>query len=516
MVEKIFEDIYKNLDFIGGFIEIRKIKGEEIRASIDIFKWKIVFEIGEKLKWKEEFLKDILLHEVMHWKICPMDIFYHYELFELSFKNFKNPEDSGYILNAFEDLIVNTYNKFKNPPYEGQLEFFKLQLSNFFSPFYSFFVILNLYLWDEEERIKEIFKDFENNKKKYKEIIKDVKELLKKWNIPEDKEKRVYYLNDPSNWKSLFNEFIIFSKKHFKGERVPLSVLSFFEDEASSRENFKKYIELKAKEREKPSFISSFLFYDVYYTSISPYIEIETNEKTGFEIPFINYGKDSFDIKNHSFYEINFRRPFFDKDSPFKNNINFYVEPFKNGIYVKRSVKNSFPDLMLIVDSSSSMTGNKDKFLPWDKKYHHLLIGIYGIFKFLKIKRIAPYIKYSLINFSSRTISTGWVSYGEIDKIKKLLFSPQREGTNLDIQILEKNLKENIFIIFITDGEIYNWNKIRKRFLEIVKNNKCVLFQIEKMGYVYKDLKDIVPCFLIEKPEDIPEKIIEYTRSIYV
>ncbi|MEO0241364.1 MAG: hypothetical protein ABIM83_07900 [candidate division WOR-3 bacterium] len=515
MIEKIFEDVERNLDFIGGFIEVIRIKGKEIRASIDVYKWKIILEIGDEIKWKDEFIKDILLHEIMHWKICPMDIFYHYELFDLSFKNFKNSEDSGYILNAFEDLIVNTYNKFKNPPYEGQLEFFKLQTSHSFSPFYSFFVILNLYLWNEEKRIKEIFKDFQNNKEKYEEIIEDVKKLFKKWNIPENKEERIGYLKNHANWKFLFNEFIIFSKKYFRGERIPLSVLSFFEEEMSSNESIEKYIKLKAKRREKPSFISSSSFYDIYYTIISPYVEIETDERSGFEIPFISYGKENFDIKNHSFYEINFKRPFFDKDSPFKNNINFYVEPFKKGIFIKKGVKDFFPDLMFLVDSSHSMTYGSDSFLPWGKKYHNLLIGIYGIFNFLKIKRIAPYIKYSLINFSSKTISTGWLSYNEIDKIKKLLFSPQRGNTYIDIKKIEENLKNNIFIIFITDGEIHNWNKIRKRFMEIVKNYKFVLFQIEKESSVYEDLKDKIPCFLIEDSEDIPKKIIEYTKGVY-
>lgn len=515
MVEKIFEDIYKNFDFLGGFIEVKKIKGDEIRANIDVYKWKIIFEIGEELKWKEEFLKDILLHEIMHWKICPMDIFYHYELFELSFKNFKDFEDSAYILNAFEDLIVNTYNKFKNPPYEGQIEFFKLQISKSFSPFYSFFVLLNLYLWKEEERIKELFNDF-GDKKKYGDIVKDVEELIKKWNIPEDKEKRIEYLKSPSNWKFLFNEFINFSKKYFEGKKVSLSPLSFFQAESFSNENMEKYIMLKAKNGEKPSFISSFLFYDIYYTNISPYIEVKVNEKEGFEIPFLTYGKENFDLKSHSFYEINFKRPFFDKDSPFKNNINFYVEPFKKGIFIKKSIKNSFPDLLLVIDSSSSMTGYENGFLPWGRKYHHLLIGIYGIFKFLKLKRIAPYIKYSLINFSSKTISTGWLSYNEIEKIKKMLFSPQRGTTYLNIKKLEENIKDNIFIIFITDGEIHNWKKIKNKFIEIFKNNKCVLFQIEKKGYVYKELKDKIPCILIEKLEDFPERVIEYTKGAYV
>ncbi|MEN3044887.1 MAG: hypothetical protein ABDH37_06720 [Candidatus Hydrothermales bacterium] len=75
-----------------------------------------------------------------------MDVIYHYELLEISLKNFKKRKDSVYILNAFEDIIVNVYNKFKNPPYEGKYEFFKSQITEHSSEFYCFFVILNLYL----------------------------------------------------------------------------------------------------------------------------------------------------------------------------------------------------------------------------------------------------------------------------------------------------------------------------------------------------------------------------------
>lgn len=519
MVREIFERIEKNYGFFGGILKVFEIEEKEIRAEISLSDWKIFIKIGKNFKNKESIIKDVILHEIGHWKICPKDIINHYNLFEIVYIYFKG-DFASYILNAFEDLIVNACNKFENPPYEGQAEFFKLQISKNVSKFYKFFVILNLYLWDEKERIKEFFKDFDLNKKEDFEILKDVEEILKEFNLPSNSYEKILYLKNSLNWEKMLIKFLEKCKKYFDYIKIPLSGFdSTFEKESKKEENIEKYLIYKLKDKKIPSFLSKFEFLDTYYRLNAPLVFLKVFHKEKFEIPLLRYGKEKFDINQNSFYEINWRTLFFDPFSPFKNKINFYINPFNYGIEIKGGNKKSIPDILFILDSSGSMLNDSLNNSPFGEKYHNAILGIYAIFSFLKKIGIAPYIKYSLIQFSSKTISTGWLNYNEIKKLKEKLFSPEGSTTRFDVNILEKNLSENKnekFILLITDSEIFNFYKIKEKLIDLLSKNYTFYFQMGNPGKAYEILKNKFNYIKVEKSSDLAGKMIEASKNVYL
>lgn len=520
MIEEIFERLEKETGFMGGIVKVFETDENNIKAGISLTDWKIEIEIGKKLKFKQHFIKDVILHEIAHWKICPRDIINHYILLDIAIHSFPNPEFSSYMVNAFEDLIVNTWNRIKNPPYEGQIEFFKIQILKKASKFYKFFVILNLYLMEEKGKIKKLFPDFDIRKRENREMLEDVNTLIMMWKIPLNSDDKISYIANPENWEDMFRSFLSKAKKYFDFSIIPLSAFEpTFNQEIKKRENIEKYILYKMKKREIPYFISQFEFLDTYYRLHTPFLRINLTLKGDFEIPFFGYGKEKFDPEIHSFCEINLRSIFFDPDSPFKNRINFHVRPFKSGIRVRGGEKRTFPDLLVILDSSGSMTGYSGRILPWDKKYHNAILGIYAIFSFLKRMKIASYIKYCLIQFSRHTLSTGWLNYDNIKIFKQKLFSPEGSETNLNTRVIERALKQRKgkkFVLLITDSEIHNWSNVKDKLIKLLSGNYTFFFQIGKDGRASEILKRHFNYIRIENPSDLAGKIIDVSKNVYI
>ncbi|MEM2974627.1 MAG: hypothetical protein QW112_03335 [Candidatus Micrarchaeia archaeon] len=88
------------------------------------------------------------------------------------------------------------------------------------------------------------------------------------------------------------------------------------------------------------------------------------------------------------------------------------------------------------------------------------------------------------MNFSNKTISSGESSFGDLRAFKNVLLSPQSGGTEIDIKVVEQELigKDKTIVIMLSDGEIYNWGRIRKRFLTVVSKHQPVFMQIGGRG----------------------------------
>ncbi len=516
MIE-LYEKILNEQGLTGGFLEI--YEGKDFKAEIDMEKWKItaVYPSFYNEKKVKIILRDMILHEISHWKLCPYDILKAYELVDTAYPYFRNLDDALYITNAFEDLIVNSWNAYKNPPYEGIIEFYKNEVKKGYDSFYYFFVILNLKLMDKENLITVLIP--QKYRKKVKILKKDANDLLKEWKLPSEKEEKIEFLINSSHWIKMLKVFIQKAKKYFRSKKHNLSVFEpYFEEKVREGEEIMRYIEYSSKKGKKVSFMNNFDFLDRYYESLTPYIEIKAEDVNNFEIPLIRYGKEEFDVNNHQFHEINFRRIFYDKNSPFKNNINFYVSPFKQGLRVPSGDKKFFPDLMIVLDTSGSMTaGRAEPFLNWGNKYHNALISIYAILKYLKRKRIAHMIRYSLVCFSSGTKTTGWLYYHELNKLKRMLFTPEQESTHLKTRIIKELLRNRrVMFILITDSEIYNFNKIKKELIDILDKNYSFFFQMGmERGQGFKHIAERVNYIIVKNPSDLVRAVIDVTGRVY-
>jgi len=140
-----------------------------------------------------------------------------------------------------------------------------------------------------------------------------------------------------------------------------------------------------------------------------------------------------------------------------------------------------FPNLAFICDDSGSMDWNPD---TGTGNYDALIITIYSLLKWLKNKAFASVIEYNFTFFSSTTRSTGWIDYFHLDDMKKLLYSPEQGGTILNPAKFEEiinDLREKA-IILITDGEIFNYKELIKKFNQISLKPIFLFIQIGKLS----------------------------------
>lgn len=138
-----------------------------------------------------------------------------------------------------------------------------------------------------------------------------------------------------------------------------------------------------------------------------------------------------------------------------------------------------FPDLLLVIDSSGSMAWNS---VTGSGSYDSLIRAIYSVFAYLERNRKAAYMRYAVVNFSSRTIQTPWHSYAELMKIKKAIFNRQGGGTMLDCKMLQNitdNSKDRFLCLMVTDARIRNANEVIHAVQHMInKDHRFVLIQI--------------------------------------
>ena len=264
---------------------------------------------------------------------------------------------------------------------------------------------------------------------------------------------------------------------------------------------------------------------DSIYTDLAPQVHINTKmNRKGLTLPVVEYGYESYDPKIHRINRVSFRRMVIDPDSPFKKKtgkiINFQVSQYNWCIDVPCGIgRRSFPDICLLIDTSGSMRdGGYHTDIPWGEKsgYHYALLGLYGIIKYLDNEDIASSILWNIINFSDTTRASGWKTYQEIAQLKRHALTPQFGGTEINIDILRRELtREPCLVIILSDGEIYNWGKIKTDMEEIIQPHYVSFIQIGKETRVGKDMRNFGAVVLtVRRKEDISELMVNVTKQV--
>lgn len=477
--------------------------------------------------------------------------------------NIFNEELTYYIINLFSDLVINTiYGLEKSNSFfrNSIFTFFFSEIIFFNSSdtIFNLFVLLNLKLliYDIEFRnkmedliIKTLPKDFE---KKIKELIrifcseKNIIENL--WLSIEpnenDKWKIINKISNSNEWDSMAYEFTqILSDYISEDSSINKKTLedSIFTKKMRKDQKFRKdilerIIENKLEKRKK-----------LEKKDIKNFIERGKNgkkkgnsksisEKYPGELS-LDKGMKSFDEKEklNAIYkyrlkkvEISFRETNNSDElplvwlnrQPIKENsyvsnfdpLNIYFLPNSDELllyekkvpYTKNqdslSDKKGFPDLAIFCDDSGSMDW---KIETGDGKYDTLIISLLSLLEWLKDKGFASVIKYNFTFFSNTTRSTGWVDYFHLEEMKKLLFSHEGGQTILNPKKLKNILisKERIITIIISDGIIYNSEKVYNILKKNVNNEDFFFIQIgnesdlskklDKNGFNVKIIRDI-------------------------
>jgi len=178
----------------------------------------------------------------------------------------------------------------------------------------------------------------------------------------------------------------------------------------------------------------------------------------------------------------------------------------------------SLPDLLLVIDSSGSMTwsmGPKNVSGP----YHTALVSAFAAMDFAlrKASRVA------VINFSDGTRESEWSR--ERATAERVLLAYQGGGTQAPTKKIAekcKNAESKVMVLMITDAEISNWDKLMKSISEITKRgHSFFMFQI---GPEYYSLSDNTVEALrragaipipVSSTEDLPGLVIKEVRGVY-
>jgi len=191
-----------------------------------------------------------------------------------------------------------------------------------------------------------------------------------------------------------------------------------------------------------------------------------------------------------------------------------------------KSSEGSLADLLLVCDNSGSMKEASDgsgnvgstSFVPWgdNSKYHHALLGFYGVENFLQRQGIAQYIKHGLSLFSSGT------RYAEADfqgseAVRKRALSPEWGNTRIDAGVLKNALQgRESFVLSLSDGGIENWAGERDEFRSLISNNYFAHIQIGEAPDFTRDLESWnVPVFYVSSARDLSRLMVKTTKDVY-
>ncbi|MHA2432902.1 MAG: hypothetical protein ACXADO_06735 [Candidatus Thorarchaeota archaeon] len=182
------------------------------------------------------------------------------------------------------------------------------------------------------------------------------------------------------------------------------------------------------------------------------------------------------------------------------------------------SESESLPDLLIVIDSSGSMTwsmGPKNVSGP----YHTALVSAFAAMDFAlrKGSRVAA------INFSDGTRESEWSR--ERIPAERVLLAYQGGGTQAPIKKIAEKCKDaesNVMVLMITDAEISNWDRLMKSISEITSRGHS--FFMFHVGPEYYSLGEKTVEVLrragavripVSSTKDLPGLVIKEVRGVY-
>ncbi|MFQ5833265.1 MAG: hypothetical protein ACE5H4_11215 [Candidatus Thorarchaeota archaeon] len=178
----------------------------------------------------------------------------------------------------------------------------------------------------------------------------------------------------------------------------------------------------------------------------------------------------------------------------------------------------SLPDMLLVIDSSGSMTWSMSS-KRVSGPYHTALLSAFAAMDLVLRKgcRVAA------INFSDGTRECDWSR--ERATIERVLLAYQGGGTQAPTKKMREKCdaaESNVMIIMVTDAEIANWDRFVKSISEITKRgHKFIIFHI---GSQYYGLSNKVERALaragatripVDTVEDLPGLVVREVRGLY-
>ncbi|MHA2162070.1 MAG: hypothetical protein ACXAEB_00980 [Candidatus Thorarchaeota archaeon] len=186
--------------------------------------------------------------------------------------------------------------------------------------------------------------------------------------------------------------------------------------------------------------------------------------------------------------------------------------------FMGRDESGDLPDLLLVIDSSGSMTwsmGSRRVSGP----YHTALIAAFAAMDFalLRSKRI------SAINFSDGVRKCDWTR--DRREIEHALLAYQGGGTVAPLKEIASSCNEadaGVMVLMITDAEIANWSRLVKAVKQIVQNgHSFFMFHIgaprgRGRSKVTESFSKIgASAIPVESIKDLPGLVVKEAKRVY-
>ncbi len=178
----------------------------------------------------------------------------------------------------------------------------------------------------------------------------------------------------------------------------------------------------------------------------------------------------------------------------------------------------SLPDLLLVIDSSGSMTWSM-RGKTVSGPYHTALVSAFAAMDVAlrKGSRVAA------INFSDGTRVCEWTR--ERSTVEKILLAYQGGGTVGPIRKISDacdSAGSGVMVLLITDAEIANWGRLVKSIAKLTRRgHKYFMFHMESPGYEMEDsihgalTKAGAHAIPVESVKDLPGLVVREVRRVY-
>lgn len=168
------------------------------------------------------------------------------------------------------------------------------------------------------------------------------------------------------------------------------------------------------------------------------------------------------------------------------------------------------PDLAFVIDSSGSM-----EYKPYEGRgqYDLLLRAVFGVFHWLQANSLGWLLNYAVVNFSDKTVSSGWRGWSRRHALHDALFDYQGSSTHLNVDTLrslKSRSKRPFTVVMITDGELANTAEVLAytRY-EITPPHGLILLQIGRMTGFAKQVQRMgFSVHRVDQPADLPQLVL--------
>jgi len=467
--------------------------------------------IGLHKKNLEHIIYALAEHEIGHWEHCPFDAEYYEEILSGTSLGLN---DAGITptqqlcltaANIFCDIVVNVLNAHDgiNPEETkeglGLFYFKEGALNQKYSQVYSAFVDVQCQLGLDNYDLEEFYtpetqklsdrcrKIMVGRRTQSKTIVKELRKK-EKWH------KKARQLTD-----------ILGPYLEDMHEEIPSINIDSQDIIASSVR--------KGRVKNERGYIPSLQWLDELYTQRAENIKIILPEKNNpiTRFPVVYCQQKEWDKK--SIRHVDWSAPYV-----FNNKMIFFEDHIPiHHAGEQEPAPSSLHDLCFIIDSSGSMKWNPE---AGTGAYDILLRTIYSVFHFLESKNKAHVLSYSALNFSEKSLWSGWKQHSQINEVKKIIFAYQGSVTKLDpfvFQDIHTTARDKFYALMITDGYIENEDAVAKQISNMIhQGNMFSLVQIGRATSFSRNIKNKgADVHVIPSAEVLPQLVLGKIEKAY-